>query len=118
MEVTGIIKVIKDTQLISDAFSKRELVLTEDHLSTYPQVRQYELHKDNCSKLDSFKVGDEVTIEFNRNGKIWTNNEGVDKYFNTDVVWKIAKVGAVAQAPPQYKAQPTQAVDIDDDLPF
>ena len=93
METKGIIKLIRDTQSVSEKFSKREIILTEDFTSQYPQVRIYELQQDNCSKLDNFKVGDEVIVEFNRNGRSWLNPQGEEKFFNTDVIWKIQPVG-------------------------
>jgi len=87
----GIIKVIGTTQVVSEKFSKREIVIIEDASGPYPQTRLYETHKPLCDTLDQYKEGDEVSFEFNRQGRAWTNKEGVEKHFNTDVIWKITK---------------------------
>ena len=80
----GSIVFIGQTEKISDTFSKRLLVIS-DGASQYPQEIAFELHKSNCSLLDSFNIGDEVKAQYNMNGKLWKDN----KWFNTLVIWKI-----------------------------
>tara|TARA_R110000772_G_C13310212_1_gene439989 strand:- start:29522 stop:29869 length:348 start_codon:yes stop_codon:yes gene_type:complete len=115
MEVTGKIKVINETQTFG-TFQKREFVLTTD--DQYPQMIQLELHQDKVDLIDSYNVGDDIKVSINIRGKEWVNPEGVAKYFNSIVGWRIEKVEAQepvqeynVERPDVNKAEP-------DDLPF
>ncbi len=85
MEVTGILKVKNDTQVVSAKFKKREFVLTIG--DTYPQYVTFILTQDKVDILDNFKIGDELTVDFNLRGR-----EHNGKYFNTLEAWRIQKV--------------------------
>ncbi len=87
MEITGKIKLIRETQQISEKFQKREFVVETNE--QFPQTIQLELQGNKCDIIDAYSVGQEVTCELNLRGRLWTNSEGVDKYFNTIVCWKI-----------------------------
>ena len=97
MEVKGNIKVINDTQVISDKFSKREFVVTTN--DTYPQDILIQLTQDKCSLLDMFKVGQDVDVSINLRGREWTSPKGEVKYFNTIEGWKISGEQNTQQAP-------------------
>lgn len=122
MEVVGKIKLIRDTQVITDKFQKREFVVeTNDQ---YPQIIQLELQGNNCDIIDAYKVGQEVSCSLNLRGREWTNPQGEVKYFNTIVCWKIqpsnAPVGGNTNNA-QTKTDPKGAVGNEnepDDLPF
>jgi hypothetical protein len=87
MEITGIIKVIKPTQQVSDKFAKREFVIETNE--QYPQSILLELQQDRVDIIDSFTEGQEVECSLNLKGREWTNPQGETKYFNTIVCWKI-----------------------------
>lgn len=89
LEITGILKVIKDIQVISDKFSKREFVI--ETISQYPQVIMLELQGSNCDIIDYYTIGQQITCLINLRGREWTNPEGEVKYFNTIVCFKIQK---------------------------
>ncbi len=55
MDISGKIKVIGETQVISEKFKKRELVITTE--DKYPQHITLQLVQDKCNILDRFKVG-------------------------------------------------------------
>ena len=56
MEITGKIKVLKETQSIGDnGFRKREVVITTE--KQYPQHILVEFIQDKCDLLESFVVG-------------------------------------------------------------
>ncbi len=55
-----------------------------------------EFVQDKCDLLDSFKVGDMISVEYNLKGRKWTNLKGEDVYFNTIQAWKISAVGGQA----------------------
>lgn len=87
LEVVGKIKLIRDTQVVSEKFQKREFVIeTNDQ---YPQLLQIELQGNNCDIIDAYKVGQEISCSLNLRGREWTNPQGEVKYFNTIVCWKI-----------------------------
>ena len=92
MEFTGQIKRIGQTQIVSDKFSKREFTIVDKPESEYPQIVQFELHKDRCDTIDTFKLGDSVRVSFNLKGREWTDKEGVVKTFNTLQAWAIVKL--------------------------
>lgn len=125
-KLTGTIKVIGDTTQVTEKFSKREFVVTETS-STYPQDISFQLMQDKCSLLDAFKVGGQVEVFFNLNGKEWINKTtGEVKYFNTLNAWKIDQVSFdrdnfEAERQVQHPATPLDALLVPDDndiLPF
>lgn len=114
MEVSGSIKKVGDVQSITDTFKKRELVVTTEE--QYPQHIMIEFTQDKTSLLDSYNIGDKVSVGINLRGREWTSPQGEVKYFNTVQGWRIEKVGqapAAAEMPPM----PPMNED-DDDLPF
>lgn len=118
MQINGQIKVINDTQNISDKFSKREFVLTIDGTSQYPQHISMEFTQDKCSLLDKYQVGQDVSVDFNLRGREWNGPQGV-KYFNTLQAWKIEGVNGAAAALEPIVNNSTQNSGHDSaDLPF
>jgi len=110
--VKGTLKVIKDTQVVSDKFKKREVVLVDDS-GQYPQTLQLQSTQDRVSIFDSCKEGDRVEVSFNLNGREWTNPQGEVKVFNTLDAWKITPIeGATTENAETFVAEG------DDDLPF
>ncbi len=119
MNITGLIKVKKDTQVISDKFRKREFVLT-DNSSQYPQHISFQCTQDKCSLLDNISEGETVTVHFNLRGREWTSPQGEVKYFNTLEAWKIDKGQGGAQVSGNqnsYSENIASSVE-KDDLPF
>ena len=123
-ETNGILKVKKDTQQVSDKFSKREFVITTDMSTQYPQYISMQLTQDKCTLLDSYSVGDEIKVSFNLRGREWSGPEGV-RYFNSLEAWRIERVSASASAPqtvpqsaPMATADVMPSQEIADDLPF
>lgn len=85
MEVTGQLVVLNATEKVSDKFSKRLAVVKTE--GDYPQTIPVEFTQDKTSVLDKYKVGDNVTIEFNLRG-----NEFKGKYYASLQGWKISKL--------------------------
>ena len=123
----GKIKVINDTQEISEKFKKREFVVT-DTSSMYPQDVMFQSVQDKCAMLDGYSVEDEVEVSFNLRGREWTSPQGEVKYFNTLDAWRIEKVGQgmpqggpsdmnLNPVPASAPSASTEAAE-DDDLPF
>lgn len=91
IEIKGRIVGINETIVVSDAFSKREFkVITTDQ---YPNTYKVQVTKDKCSLLDKFKVGDEVNVHCNLNGRDWTNptTQIISNFLTLDC-WRIEQV--------------------------
>lgn len=134
-QLTGKLKKIDPIVKVSDKFSKREFVLTDDS-SQYPQDILFQSVQDKCTLLDSYNVGDVVQVSFNLRGREWTSPQNEVKYFNTLEAWRIeGGHAAPASAPnassarntsnptpaPAPAAQPQDSMVSstgDDDLPF
>lgn len=79
---------ISEVQSFASGFTKREFVVTTAH-DKFPQDLKFEVVKDKCSMLDSFKTGDEVQVNFDIRG-----NEYNGKYFVNLSCWKLQAAGA------------------------
>lgn len=124
MQIHGEIKVILDTQKVSERFQKREFVLTTEANTPYPQHVIFQLTQDKCDILNSYNEGDEVSVDFNLRGREWSGPQGV-KYFNTIEAWRLSLVNKgsgtpkanndpISPSPPDFSSSPND----NDDLPF
>ena len=111
MKLQGKVKLVGETEQVSDKFKKRELVITTNDNPTYPQHISVQCTNDKCVMLDNLSVGTEVSLEINLRGREWTSPKGEVKYFNTIEVWKLDVIGSA----PMVKSK---APIIEDDLPF
>lgn len=107
----GIVYKVGNTDVISDKFRKRELVLT-DGAAQYPQYISFTFVNDKCDLLNSLADGQETEVSFSLKGREWTSPQGDVKYFNT--IEGFALTGAAPSAP----AASAPASSGDDDLPF
>lgn len=118
MELTGKVHFVGQTQLLSETFQKRDLVVEYAENPTYPEYVKFEFIGDKCDLADSLKEGDDVEVNFNLRGRPWTDKTGKVSYFNSLVVWRINKVAGEAvgsYAAPQEVSSPN---DDSGDLPF
>jgi hypothetical protein len=113
MEVKGKIVKIGQTEQVKENFSKRDLVVDISDNPTYPSPVKFEALKDKTSLLDNLKVGDNVEVSFNMNGREWVDKTGKVSYFTTLSIWKIS----VVNAGQMQEAQVTDSEPIDD-MPF
>ena len=115
MEVIGKIKEVNEQQTFgTNGFRKRDMVV--ETVEQYPQPILIEFVQDKCDLLDTFYVGDGVTVSINLRGREWVNPEGVSKYFNSIQGWKIALTDE--NAPRGTGTAPDLSTDEPDDLPF
>jgi hypothetical protein len=110
-KMKGVVKVIRQTQQVSDKFSKREFVVTDGTDDKYPQDIMFELTQDKTGLLDSVMEGQEVEVSFNLRGREWRSPSGDIKYFNTLNAFKVDTIGAAPVAI-------TIASNDDEELPF
>jgi hypothetical protein len=116
MQITGTVHEIGKTQVVSDKFKKRDLVIEYAENPTYPEYVKMEFHQDKCEKADELRKGDNITVDFNLKGKPYTNKEGVTSYFNSLVVWKFGI--NQTSAGDMQEAQISNNDDESGDLPF
>lgn len=91
MILKGILKVKKDTQVVSESFAKREFVLTVVD-GVFSNDILIQLTKDKITLINDINIGDLLEVEINLAGKCWVNPEGEEKYFNSLNAWKITKL--------------------------
>ncbi|MEO0310878.1 MAG: hypothetical protein RIQ89_535 [Bacteroidota bacterium] len=124
MDITGKIKQVFETQVVSDRFKKRDFVVTEVSNAQYPQHISFQLTQDKCDLLNSYRDGDDVKVHFNLRGREWKSPQGEIKYFNTLEAWKLEKIGSGASntnyeqeaaSMDTFNSGPSEASD---DLPF
>lgn len=92
MQVHGIIDSIAKEKQVSEKFRNREFVLITEHKTQYPQTVLFELQQDRVDLIDPYKIGQEVSVDFNIKGRQWTNPQGEVKTFIQLVAWKIQPV--------------------------
>lgn len=102
----GVVHKVGQTMIVSEKFSKRELVMVDNSDANYPQYVSFEFTQDKTSLLDNVMEGQEIELSFNLKGREWTSPAGDVKYFNTLQGWKIE-----GEAPKVEQKQ-------DDALPF
>ena len=125
MELVGKIEKIGNVQDISASFKKRELVIrTEEQ---YPQPILIEFTQDKVGLLDSYKLGDRVSVSINIRGREWRRNPQDEmKYFVSLQGWRIQAdqpQTPTGNAPEPANFEPAETPDFsidpqDDDLPF
>ena len=91
MKLNGTLKIKKDTQVVSEAFSKREFVLTVVD-GAFSNDILIQLTKDKVTLINDINIGDMLEVEVNINGKCWVNPQGEEKYFNSLSAWKVSKI--------------------------
>jgi len=91
MKITGTLKIKKDTIQVSEAFSKREFVLTVVD-GAFSNDILIQLTKDKVTLINDINIGDLLEVDVNLSGKCWVNPQGEEKYFNSLNAWKITKI--------------------------
>jgi ribosomal 30S subunit maturation factor RimM len=86
IEIKGTVKVLNATEQVTEKFAKREVVVTIDETSNYPQHISIQANNDKIALLDSVEVGDSVTIVANLNGR-----ESKGRYYNSLTIFKLTK---------------------------
>lgn len=85
------IKVIYETVQVSERFTKREFVVTDNNNGNYPQDILLQSTQEKCALLDSFQINDQVDVSFNIRGREWTSPQGEVKYFTSLEAWRIER---------------------------
>ncbi|MGK0293586.1 MAG: hypothetical protein ACI9U1_001983 [Porticoccaceae bacterium] len=122
-EVQGLVHSIGETKEFgANGFTKREFVLKvtgAEENPSYPNYLSLELIKDKCLIIDSYGIGDEITVQLNLSGRLWTPEGQPEKCFNSLQAWKIESFGEGENnsEPAPYQPIPDSNEDFDD-IPF
>lgn len=95
LKISGKVIAIMEKQQVTDTFAKREFVIETDE--QYPQTVKFELTQDYCDLIDSYKVGQEITVSFNIRGRLWTNKQNKDVYFVSVNAWRLEAVKGASE---------------------
>ena len=103
MEIQGRIKTIFAPETVGqNGFQKRDLVISTEE--QYPNDILIQFTQQRCDLLNNLKVGQNVRVHFNLQGREWTSPQGEVKYFNTVVGWKIELIQTTNVAQQQQQA--------------
>lgn len=105
IDIKGVIKAVHGTEVISEKFKKRCLILTVKEAIT--QDLCIEFKQDKTNLLNGFKEGMTVNVGVNVESR-----EYKGKYFTSLSGWKINMFGG------DVNRQPSKQNQADDDLPF
>ena len=72
-ELTGRVRRIGELQKFASGFTKRELVVDEDHGGAWPKTVAFSFKRDNIAMLEGVSVGAKVKIAFAIDGREWTD---------------------------------------------
>lgn len=111
MKIKGKLVHVGETINVSDKFKKREVWLETQE--QYPQTLSLQIASGKCDIFNGHN-GQEIEVEINLKGRLWTNKEGNPNVFNTLEVWSWNVLGGQSQAP----TIPNTPVGHVDDLPF
>jgi len=94
MNLKGIVFAIGDTTTHGDkGFRKREMILEMGENPQYPQYIKIEFTQDKCNELDKLTDGQEVTVDINLRGRLYTptegKNAGIRQCFTTIEGWRV-----------------------------
>lgn len=82
MNIKGKIKSVGQTEQKSDKFAVRTFVLEIE--GKYPEVIEFQLINNNTFIIDTYKIGDEIDVQFNLKGR-----EHNGRVYNSLQAWKI-----------------------------
>ena len=119
VELKGTVHKISDVITNKDGkYPKKEYIILEpnERDSRYDDYHKIEVSERNFEKFDALKVNDEVVIQVNVRGRLWTNPEGKEVCFESKEGWK---VDVVSNSAPVTNIPDVPAAQSEvDDLPF
>jgi hypothetical protein len=125
MNIRGKVVEIFPLQQVRETFKKREFVIEYRENSQYAEFIKFEMVQEKCELLNEYATGDDVEVQFNLKGRVWTNPQGEKVYFNSLQAWRIDKLkdNNKANAVPEKKLATDVNLELTssdqtDDLPF
>lgn len=85
-QVKGVVKNVTPVNQVSENFRKCEVWVETP--GEYSQTIPVQFSQDKADAVQSVQVGQEITIEIDLRGRIWTGADGVEKCFGSNEGWK------------------------------
>lgn len=98
IKIEGVIVAIHPVEQKSEKFSVQRFAVKEV-VEQYPNTFEVQCTGKTIGVLNDYKVGDNVIINANLNGREYTSKSGQQGVFMTLGLWKIEKASAAQQAP-------------------
>ena len=123
VQIKGVITAIHPVEQKSESFKVQRFWVKESD-GQYPQDFEVQCTGKTIGVLNDYKVGDNVNVSANLNGRQYNSKAGQMGIFMTLGLWKIEKVGSQqiqpAPQPEQYfePQQPQQVSNNSEILPF
>lgn len=90
MQVIGKLEEVHETVKRAETFYVREFVLEiTSQSSQYSEHVLFQLTNNRTSLIDQFQIGQEIVVDFDLQGRKWTNPEGRVVFFNRLSAWRI-----------------------------
>jgi len=102
IKINGVITAIHPTEQKSEKFTVQRFWVKETE-GQYPNTYEVQCTGKTIGVLNDYKVGENVSVAANLNGREYTSKSNQTGIFMTLGLWKIEKVGA--QQAPQPQAQ-------------
>lgn len=110
MQVIGKLEEVHDVVKRTETFSVREFVLEiSSPSSQYSEHVLFQLTNNRTNLVDQFQVGQEIVVDFDLQGRKWTNPEGRIVFFNRLNAWRISPYTAQMAQPQGGYQQPQPA---------
>ena len=119
-EFKGTITEIGQTQTIQSKtpgkrpFVKRSIVVKEDGDGKWENVVEFTATGDRTEDIDRWSVGDQVTIAYFLNGRVWKDREGRVRHFLEARIGEIKANGFVRKGNAPEAKGPDEPAGIDD----
>ena len=101
-QATGKLHEIYEVRQITQTFQTREFVI-ETADGQYKEYIKFQSTQDRTNLIESFKVGDLITVSFDIRGRAYTNKQGDQAYMTNLNAWRIehASTGGAQGSPQQ-----------------
>jgi ribosome-associated translation inhibitor RaiA len=95
MKIKGKLVHVGETINVNDKFKKREIWLETQE--QYPQTLSLQIASNKCDVFNGHN-GQEIEVDINLKGRVWTNKDGNPSVFNTLEVWSWNVLGQAPQS--------------------
>lgn len=122
-EFIGTVRAVGELQTFASGFSKRELVVEEEHDGRWPNVVAFSFKKEKAALLDEMVSGARVKVGFVVDGREWTDPKtGKVRNFSDLTALRLERLDEAVSVPeaPMPDEVPADSDDFGEDgkLPF
>jgi len=89
LRADGRVRLVRDARQVTERFRVREIVVTLEPDSEYPQPVTFQATGVRCELLDAIEVGQDVHLVYSLRGREWRPPDGEPQFFNSLELWAI-----------------------------